>query len=82
MGSVAAAPGWDRARRGDSGCGPVSAEWPGLLWALLLVPVALAAYLVAQRRRSRYVVRFTNLDLLANVVSAKPGWRRHVPPAL
>jgi Ca-activated chloride channel family protein len=60
----------------------VSAEWPGLLWTLLLVPVALAAYLLAQRRRSRYTVRFTNLDLLANVVGAKPGWRRHVPPAL
>ena len=60
----------------------MSAEWQGLLWALLCVPVALAAYLVAQRRRSRYTVRFTNLDLLANVVSAKPGWRRHVPPAL
>jgi Ca-activated chloride channel family protein len=59
----------------------VTTEWPGLLWALLLVPVALAAYLLAQRRRSRYTVRFTNLDLLANVVSAKPGWRRHVPPA-
>jgi Ca-activated chloride channel homolog len=59
----------------------VSVQWPGLLWALLLVPVALAAYLLAQRRRSRYTVRFTNLDLLANVVSAKPGWRRHVPPA-
>jgi Ca-activated chloride channel homolog len=60
----------------------VSAEWPGLLWMLLLVPAALAAYLLAQRRRSRYTVRFTNLDLLANVVSAKPGWRRHLPPAL
>jgi Ca-activated chloride channel homolog len=59
----------------------VSLEWPGLLWALALVPAALAAYLLAQRRRSRYTVRFTNLDLLANVVSAKPGWRRHVPPA-
>jgi Ca-activated chloride channel homolog len=59
----------------------VSAEWPGLLWTLLLVPVALAAYLLAQRRRSRYTVRFTNLDLLANVVSARPGWRRHLPPA-
>ena len=59
----------------------MSVEWPGLLWALLLVPVALAAYLLAQRRRSRYTVRFTNLDLLANVVSAKPGWRRHIPPA-
>ena len=60
----------------------MSAEWPGLLWTLLLVPVALAAYLLAQRRRSRYTVRFTNLDLLSNVVSAEPGWRRHVPPAL
>jgi Ca-activated chloride channel homolog len=60
----------------------VSAEWPGLLWMLLLVPLALAAYLVAQRRRSRYTVRFTNLDLLANVVNDRPGWRRHVPPAL
>jgi Ca-activated chloride channel homolog len=59
----------------------VSAEWPGLLWMLLLVPLALAAYLVAQRRRSRYTVRFTNLDLLANVVNDRPGWRRHVPPA-
>jgi Ca-activated chloride channel homolog len=53
-----------------------------MLWALLLVPVALAAYLFAQRRRSRYTVRFTNLDLLANVVSGTPGWRRHLPPAL
>jgi Ca-activated chloride channel homolog len=60
----------------------VSVQWPGLLWALLLVPVALAAYLLAQRRRSRYTVRFTNLDLLANVVSGTPGWRRHLPPAL
>jgi Ca-activated chloride channel family protein len=59
----------------------VSVQWPGLLWALLLVPVALAAYLLAQRRRSRYTVRFTNLDLLANLVSASPRWRRHLPPA-
>ena len=60
----------------------MTAQWPGLLWALLLVPVALAAYLFAQRRRSGYAVRFTNLDLLANVVTRSPGWRRHLPPAL
>ncbi len=60
----------------------MSLEWPGLLWALALIPVALLAYLFGQRRRTRYAVRFTNLDLLANVVSRSPGWRRHLPPAL
>ena len=60
----------------------MTAEWPGLLWGLLLVPVAVAAYVVAQRRRAGYAVRFTNLDLLAGVVARSPGWRRHVPPAL
>jgi Ca-activated chloride channel family protein len=60
----------------------VSFEWPLLLWTLLLVPVALACYVLVQRRRMRYAVRFTNLDLLANVVERSPGWRRHVPAAL
>jgi Ca-activated chloride channel family protein len=60
----------------------MSLEWPGFLWALALIPAALLAYLFGQRRRTRYAVRFTNLDLLANVVSRSPGWRRHLPPAL
>jgi Ca-activated chloride channel homolog len=60
----------------------LTAQWPGLLWGLLLVPVAVAAYLVAQRRRAGYAVRFTNLDLLANVVARTPRWRRHLPPVL
>jgi Ca-activated chloride channel homolog len=60
----------------------MSLEWPGFLWALALIPAALLAYLFGQRRRTRYAVRFTNLDLLANVVSRTPGWRRHLPPAL
>ena len=52
------------------------------LW-LLLVPVALVvAYLILQRRRPQYAVRFTTLDLLASVAPKRPGWRRHVPAAV
>jgi Ca-activated chloride channel family protein len=55
---------------------------PILLVGLLLVPLALAVYRIVQRRRSRYAVRFTNVDLLGNLVPRTPAWRRHVPPAL
>jgi Ca-activated chloride channel family protein len=54
---------------------------PLVLCGLLLVPVALIAYWLVQRRRIKYAARFTNLDLLANVVDASPGRRRHIPAA-
>jgi Ca-activated chloride channel family protein len=55
---------------------------PALLLGLLLVPAAIFVYRIVQRRRSRYAVRFTNVDLLGNLVPRTPAWRRHVPPAL
>jgi Ca-activated chloride channel family protein len=55
---------------------------PLLLVGLLLVPVLLGLYAWAQRRRSRYAVRFTNLDLLANIAPRRPSWRRHLPPVI
>jgi Ca-activated chloride channel family protein len=55
---------------------------PLALWLLLLVPVMVAGYVLAQRRRARYAVRFTNTDLLAGLVTESPRWRRHVPAAI
>jgi Ca-activated chloride channel family protein len=55
---------------------------PFVLWGLLAVPLALVGYWLVQRRRIKYAARFTNLDLLANVVDASPGRRRHVPALL
>jgi Ca-activated chloride channel family protein len=54
---------------------------PALLVGLALVPLALAAYLVAQRRKRRYAVRYTNVDVLASV-AARAGWARHIPAVL
>jgi len=53
---------------------------PGKLWLLLLVPALVAAYILLQRRRRSYTMRFTNLELLASVAPKRPGWRRHIPP--
>jgi Ca-activated chloride channel family protein len=53
-------------------------------WLLLLPAVASlgVAYLLAQRRRPRFTVRFTSLDLLERVATEQPRWRRHLPPGL
>jgi Ca-activated chloride channel family protein len=55
---------------------------PEMLLGLLLVPIAIGFYLWAQRRRSKYAVRFTNLALLSNIAPKRPSWRRHLPPVL
>ena len=41
----------------------------------------LVAYVVAQRRRQRYAVRFASLPMLDSVAPDRPGWRRHAPAA-
>lgn len=54
---------------------------PLLLLTLLVVPLALGLYVLAERRRMRYAIRFTNLDVLAGVVGGSDR-RRFVPLAL
>ncbi len=60
----------------------MSFEWPLGLLALLVVPLALAAYLAISRRPVRYALAFTNLDVLASVVDRPSAWRRFLPLAL
>ena len=59
----------------------MSFQSPWLLLGLLLLGVAVGVWVFAERRRMRYAVRFTNLDVLATVVSGRSWWRL-VPPVL
>ena len=56
--------------------------WPSFLWGLLLVPVAVLAYLGLHRRRLRQAARFGNPALWPNLVPRNPGGRRHIPALL
>jgi Ca-activated chloride channel family protein len=53
-------------------------------WLLLLVPIALLAvgYVLQQRRRSKYAVRFASLPMLERLVTRRPRWRRHLPAVI
>src|SRR6185436_8402546 len=61
---------------------PMKFDYPAALLVLAFVPLTALIYLAAQRRRRRFAVRFTNVDLLADVVTETPSWRRHIPPLL
>jgi Ca-activated chloride channel family protein len=55
---------------------------PYLLLALIVVPVVLVLAWWLDRRRARYAVAFTNLDLLASVAPKRRSLKRWVPLAL
>jgi Ca-activated chloride channel family protein len=60
----------------------VSFASPSRLW-LVVVPLALlGAYVLVQRSRRKYALRFTSVDLLASGAPRRPGWQRHVSAAL
>jgi Ca-activated chloride channel homolog len=59
----------------------VSFEHPLLLLTLLVVPAAVVLYVLAERKRMRYAIRFTNVDVLASVVRGRV-WRQYLPLAL
>lgn len=57
-------------------------QWPLGLLALAVMPVALALLALTRRRQARYAVRFSNLDLLAQVARETRSPWRLVPTAL
>jgi len=56
--------------------------WPTSLVFLVAVPVLLALYIWAQRRRRKYALRYASLSLVKEALGRGPGIRRHIPPAL
>ena len=69
------------ARRTGARAG-VNFDSPVYLLALLAIPLALAAYALAQRRRRSFAVRHPGVPALAELVGTTPFWRRHLPAAL
>lgn len=55
---------------------------PGYLLLLLGVVALGAVYALMQLRRTRYVARFSNVELLGSIAPRRPGWRRHLTFAL
>ena len=55
-------------------------QWPLALLALLLVPLAVLAYAAIERRRARYAIHYTNIEVLAAVAAGGRRWRYLLPP--
>ena len=56
--------------------------WPDLLWLTLILPMLVAAYVYALRRRKREAIAYTNLALVRAAMGPGQKVRRHLPPAL
>lgn len=55
---------------------------PTMLYLLLVIPILLLAYILAQRRRQKYALRYASLSLVKEAMGRGPGIRRHIPPLL
>ncbi len=56
--------------------------WPAFLYSLVSVPVLIAIYVWALRRRRRLAVRYSSLSLVRSALVPGSQWRRHFPFAL
>jgi Ca-activated chloride channel family protein len=60
----------------------ISFKSPWLLLGLLALALVIGLWLLAERRRARYAVRYTNIDVLATVVSDRQSWLKLAPAVL
>jgi len=56
--------------------------WQEALWALLLLPLLVLAYLWLLKRRKKSAVTWASLGIVKEAMSGQRAWRRHVPPTL
>lgn len=57
-------------------------EWPFVLPLLVLVPMLLVLYILVQRRRRKFTLRYADLSLVKEAMEHGPGLRRHIPPVM
>ena len=60
----------------------MSFDRPLALLAFVVVPVLVAGYLLVRRRRMRYAVDYTNVEVLGKVAARVSPWRERVTVAL
>jgi Ca-activated chloride channel family protein len=60
----------------------MSFDRPLALLSLVLLPAIVAGYVLVRRRRVRYAVQFTNLDVLRSVLPGASVWRERALVAL
>lgn len=56
--------------------------WPEFLWGLLLLPMLVALYVLALRRRKRIALQYASLSIVRQAMGTGNRIKRHIPPAL
>ncbi|MFN2194832.1 MAG: VWA domain-containing protein [Anaerolineales bacterium] len=56
--------------------------WPYFLVLLVLIPLIIAVYIWILRRKRRFAVAYSSLDLIRAALPQRAAWRRYLPFAL
>jgi len=56
--------------------------WPELLWFLLALPVLVALYILALRRKKKLALKYASLSIVKEALGTGNRIRRHIPPVL